>query len=66
MKGFDVAPVIELVESVNLPIIYAGGVTNINDIEKLSKSGVKGVVIGSALYKNKINLKKALKYQNIS
>ena len=66
LNGFDVKPAIELVESVNIPVVYAGGVTTIEDIKKLSKTGVKGVVIGSALYKNKINLKNALKYQNIS
>lgn len=65
LKGFDAKPAIELVESVNIPVVYAGGITTINDIEKLSKTGVKGVVIGSALYKDKINLKNALKYQNI-
>ena len=65
LKGFDVKPAIELVESVNIPVVYAGGVTTIDDIKKLSKTGVKGVVIGSAIYKNKINLKDALKYQNI-
>ena len=65
LKGFDVNPAVELVESVDIPVVYAGGVTTINDIEKLSKTGVKGVVIGSAIYKGKINLKSALKYQNI-
>jgi len=65
LKGFSVDPVVELVESVNIPIVYAGGITTIEDIEKLSKTGVKGVVIGSALYKDKINLKNALKYQNL-
>jgi len=64
LKGFDVVPAIELVESVNIPIVYAGGVTTLDDIIKLRKTGVKGVVIGSALYKNTINLKEALKYQN--
>ena len=33
------------------------------DIKKLNESGVEGIVIGSALYKKKINLKEALKYQ---
>ncbi|MDR2966552.1 MAG: 1-(5-phosphoribosyl)-5-[(5-phosphoribosylamino)methylideneamino]imidazole-4-carboxamide isomerase [Methanobacteriaceae archaeon] len=65
LKGFDVTPAIELVESVNIPVVYAGGITTLEDIKKLSSTGVKGVVIGSAIYKKKINLKNALKYQNI-
>lgn len=49
----------------DIPIIYSGGITNIEDIKKLNKTGVKGIVIGSALYKNKINLKEALQYQMV-
>ncbi|MCL2687960.1 MAG: 1-(5-phosphoribosyl)-5-[(5-phosphoribosylamino)methylideneamino]imidazole-4-carboxamide isomerase [Methanobrevibacter sp.] len=64
LKGFDTQPAIDLVNSVDIPVVYAGGITTINDVEKLSSTGVKGVVIGSALYKNKINLKNALKLQN--
>jgi len=65
LEGFNVQPAIDLVNSVDIPIVYAGGVTNIKDIEKLGKTGVKGVVIGSALYKDKINLKDALKLEKI-
>ena len=63
LGGFYTDPVIELKNSVDLPIVYSGGVTTIEDIKKLNESGVEGVVIGSALYKNKIDLKEALKYQ---
>ena len=63
LGGFYTDPVIELKNSVDLPIVYSGGITTIEDIKKLNKSGVEGVVIGSALYKDKIDLKEALKYQ---
>ena len=63
LGGFYTDPVIELKNSVDLPIVYSGGVTTIEDIKKLNESGVEGVVIGSALYKNKIDLKEALIYQ---
>jgi len=65
LKGFDTKPAIDLVNSVDIPIVYAGGVTTLDDIKKLSSTGVKGVVIGSALYKDTINLKDALKLQNL-
>lgn len=64
LGGFYTEPVEELKNSVDLPIVYSGGITTISDVEKLNKSGVEGIVIGSALYKNKIDLKEALKYQN--
>ena len=63
LGGFYVDPVVELVNSVNIPVVYSGGVTSIDDLIKLRTTGAKGVVIGSALYKDKINLKDALKYQ---
>ena len=63
LKGFDIQPAIDLVNSVDIPIVYSGGVTTLNDIKNLTKTGVKGVVIGSALYKNKIKFKDALKLQ---
>ena len=63
LGGFYTEPVEELKKSVDLPIVYSGGITTIDDIKKLNKSGVEGIVIGSALYTNKIDLTEALKYQ---
>lgn len=63
LGGFYTDPVVNLVNSVDIPIVYSGGITTISDIKDLSTTGVSGIVIGSALYKNKIDLKEALKYQ---
>jgi len=40
-----------------LNIIASGGVSNIDDVKKLKSSGAAAVVIGKAIYENKINLK---------
>lgn len=50
-----------LVESVDLPIVAAGGVTSVEDITRLGEVGVAGAVIGRALYEGNIALKDALK-----
>ena len=63
LGGFYTEPVEKLKKSVDLPIVYSGGITTVNDIKKLNENGVEGVVIGSALYTNKIDLTEALKYQ---
>ncbi|MBQ6100083.1 MAG: 1-(5-phosphoribosyl)-5-[Methanobrevibacter sp.] len=63
LGGFYTKPVEDLKKSVDIPIVYSGGVTTIDDIKLLNKTGVEGVVIGSALYTNKIDLTEALKYQ---
>ncbi len=64
MKGFNMDPLLELLNAVEIPVIYSGGVTSIKDVEKLSQTNTYGVVIGSALYKGKINFEDTLKYQN--
>jgi phosphoribosylformimino-5-aminoimidazole carboxamide ribotide isomerase len=63
LNGISLDGLIELKNSVNVPIIYSGGVTSIVDLKKLKKTNVEGVVIGSALYKNRIDFKEALKLQ---
>lgn len=63
LGGFYTEPVIELVKSSPIPVVYSGGVSTIDDIKQLQSTGVSGVVIGSALYKDKIDLKEALNYQ---
>ncbi|KZX12371.1 1-(5-phosphoribosyl)-5-[(5-phosphoribosylamino)methylideneamino]imidazole-4-carboxamide isomerase [Methanobrevibacter curvatus] len=61
INGFYINPLIELLNSTKLPIVYSGGVSSIEDLKELKRSKVNGVVIGSALYKNKIEFKEALK-----
>ena len=63
LKGFDVEPLLELLNAVNIPVIYSGGITSIEDIKKVSETDAAGVVVGSALYKGKISFEEALKYE---
>ncbi|MDR2830183.1 MAG: 1-(5-phosphoribosyl)-5-[(5-phosphoribosylamino)methylideneamino]imidazole-4-carboxamide isomerase [Methanobrevibacter sp.] len=63
LNGMSLEPILELKNSVNIPIIYSGGVSTFDDLKELKKTDIKGVVIGSALYKNKIDFKEALKLQ---
>ncbi len=63
LKGFDVDPLLELLNAVDIPVIYSGGITSIEDIKKVSETDAAGVVVGSALYKGKISFEEALKYE---
>lgn len=45
-----------------MKIIVAGGVSSIEQINKLKIIGVDGVIIGKALYEGKINLKEVINY----
>jgi len=49
-----------LVEAVKIPVIASGGVTRIDDIEKLAAAGVYAAIIGRALYEGSLNLADAI------
>ena len=56
MKGVELKIIAEFVSSVEIPVIVAGGVSSIEDVKRIKEAGASGVVIGSALYKGKIDL----------
>jgi phosphoribosylformimino-5-aminoimidazole carboxamide ribotide isomerase len=63
LGGFKVKPLQELMEAVDIPIVYAGGVSSLDDLKILALTNVYGVVIGSALYRRKIIFEDALDLQ---
>lgn len=60
MLGVNPEPTRRLVESVGIPVIASGGVTNLEDILALRNTGAVGVVVGSALYTGKFTLAEAI------
>jgi phosphoribosylformimino-5-aminoimidazole carboxamide ribotide isomerase len=60
-RGIDITPTKQLVLSVKIPVIAAGGVTTINDILSLKAAGAGGAVVGTAIYTGKLNFSEALK-----
>jgi phosphoribosylformimino-5-aminoimidazole carboxamide ribotide isomerase len=53
-----------LSRSTSIPVIASGGVSRIEDIERLMElenDGVIGVIVGRALYTGKIDLKEAIR-----
>lgn len=60
LLGPNIEKIATIRESVNLPIIASGGVGTINDLFNLSKLGLEGVIIGTAIYENNFSVKKAL------
>ncbi len=50
----------ELVDSVRLPVIAAGGISSLLHLKMLKRLGIKGAIIGKALYTRDIDLKEAL------
>lgn len=60
MQGTNHALYKELSEKFTLDIIASGGVSSIEDIERLTALGIHGAIIGKAYYIGSINLKKAI------
>ncbi len=58
--------VARLANSIRTPVMYAGGVSSLEDVAELAKAGVEAVVIGSALYRGKFTLEEAMEVANTS
>lgn len=52
-----------LVEFPGINLIASGGVGSIEDVEKLAETGVWGVIIGKAIYENRVKLNDLIKFQ---
>ena len=50
----------ELVESIDLPVIAAGGISALSHLKRLEELGVEGAIVGKALYTGNLNLTDAL------
>jgi phosphoribosylformimino-5-aminoimidazole carboxamide ribotide isomerase len=65
MQGVNVEATRDLAESINVPVIASGGVTDMDCIVRLNavkSAGIEGVIIGRALYERTISLPDAQAY----
>lgn len=60
LQGPNIEYTKSLSDATALNIIASGGVSSMTDLENLYKAGISGVIIGKALYENRINLRKAV------
>ncbi len=61
LSGPNVTYTKMLTEKTGLDVIASGGVSCMEDLDMLYENGISGVIIGKALYENKIHLTEALK-----
>ena len=50
----------QLKQELTIPIIASGGITYLEEIEKLKEIGIAGAIVGKALYEGRLDLKKVL------
>lgn len=63
LKGVNIPAMKKMAESLDIPVIASGGVSNIDDIIKLSELeniGIEGAILGKALYTGALSLADAL------
>lgn len=60
LAGPNVAYTQELTERTGLTVIASGGVSCMEDLIQLHDSGIRGAIIGKALYENRISLPEAV------
>lgn len=60
LNGPNTAAMEEMANAVSAGIIASGGVTTVEDIKRLLKTGVDGAIIGKALYTDRISLPDAI------
>lgn len=60
LQGPRIKKTVELMNSVSVPVVASGGVAQLNDLVALSKVGVWGAIVGTAIYEKKFTVKEAL------
>jgi phosphoribosylformimino-5-aminoimidazole carboxamide ribotide isomerase len=60
MSGPNLEATAEVVRATRLKVFASGGVTTVQDVERLKAAGVAGAIIGRALYEGTITLEAAL------
>ena len=46
----------EIIENSTIELIASGGISNIEDVQKMKKIGCAGTIIGKAIYEGRISL----------
>jgi phosphoribosylformimino-5-aminoimidazole carboxamide ribotide isomerase len=66
LRGIQIRDIERLVQVTKIPIIYAGGISSIQDLLNLTKAGVNGAVIGMAFYSGKFTFQEAMEAVKIA
>jgi phosphoribosylformimino-5-aminoimidazole carboxamide ribotide isomerase len=60
LEGPNLRAIEGLVARVSVPVIYAGGVSGVDDLVRLASLGLEGAIVGKALYTGDVVLREAL------
>jgi phosphoribosylformimino-5-aminoimidazole carboxamide ribotide isomerase len=60
LEGPDLKTLIRVRAMTSLPVQYSGGISSVDDIQAVAKTGAAAVILGKALYENRVKLEVAL------
>lgn len=60
LSGPNISATKKLAEDTGLDVIASGGVSSMEDLQRLYEQGISGVIIGKALYEQRLNLREAV------
>jgi phosphoribosylformimino-5-aminoimidazole carboxamide ribonucleotide (ProFAR) isomerase len=61
LRGIDRPAVRRIVGLTDKPVIYSGGVTSLSDVRTLKRLGVRGAIVGAAIYREALPFEQALR-----
>ena len=61
LSGPNIEALEAMIGAVSLPVIASGGVTTVEDIERVAQIGAAGCIVGRALYEGKLDLASAIR-----
>ena len=64
MSGVNIEATVKLAQSITIPVIASGGITNIDDIKRLCEvedEGIMGAITGRAIYEGSLDFAEAQK-----
>ncbi len=64
LSGPNYAGITDLIKTIRLPVIAAGGISSLEHLRELKHLGVEGAIIGKALYTGDIDLRQAVAISN--
>lgn len=61
LEGPNITALIDMTQALRASVIASGGVSSLDDIQRIKPTGAAGVIIGAALYHNRFTLVDAIK-----
>lgn len=61
LTGPNVEATKELAASIDIPVVASGGISSMKDIESYKGTSIEGIIVGKALYADRVDLKEAIR-----